>query len=141
MFFVGWIIRSELGITSECSKVEPTTQVGSGRAQKTIFDSAENWQNRQRENHAFELSHDNLMHFLTTGELVGVLESKKSGLHGTGKPFTKKNLMAALDEYIAIRSAVAHNQPIKLSTISRLDGLQRKFIDWLTVYADRAVPE
>lgn len=134
-------IRTELGIASECSIAEPTTQVGSGRAQKTIFDSAVNWQNRQRENHAFELSHDNLMHFLTTGELVGVMESKKNGLHGTGKPFTKENLMAALDEYIAIRSAVAHNQPIKLSTISRLDVLQRKFIDWLTVYADRAVPE
>lgn len=134
-------LRSELGITSECSKAEPTTQAGSGRAQKTILDTAQNWQNRQRESHAFELSHDNLMHFLTTGELVGVLVSKKNGLHGIGKPFTKENLMAALDEYIAIRSAVAHNQPIKLSTISRLDGLQRKFIDWLTVYADRVVPE
>lgn len=139
-------VRSELvamGISTESNIAESTIPVGStGRQrQESLLDSAQNWQRRRHEGHAVELAHNNLMHFLTTESLVNVLKNKETGLFGDGKPFTKENLVAALCEYTEIRSAVAHNQPIKLSTISRLDGLQRKFIDWLTVFADRVVPE
>jgi len=139
-------VRSELvsmGIGTESSSEEsaiPAGKVGRPR-QESLLDSAQDWQRRRREGHAVELAHDNLMHFLTTESLVSVLKNKNNGLSGDGKPFTKENLVAALSEYTEIRSAVAHNQPIKLSTISRLDDLQRKFIDWLTVFADRVVPE
>ena len=136
------LVQSELGIKPECSSLELATNQSdsSGRFnQTTILDSASDWQRRQRDNHAVELTNDNLMHFLTTESLVSVLVNKKNGLYGVGKPFKKEDLTAALGEYIVIRAAVAHNQPIKLSTISRLDDLQRKFIVWLTVFADQTI--
>lgn len=134
-------VQSGLGIDTESSKTEPTTSaVSSGRSQQqTILDSAHNWQKRQRDSHAVELTNDNLMHFLTTESLVSILVNKKNGLYGEGKPFKKEDIQSALGEYIVIRSAVAHNQPIKLSTISRLDELQRKFVVWLTNFADQIV--
>lgn len=107
--------------------------------QETVLQSALGWQQRLRESHAVELSNDNLMHFLTTESLVNVFRNKKSGFYGDGKLFRKEELLTALGEYIMIRSAVAHNQPVKLNTITRLDVLQRKFIDWITFFNDKPV--
>ncbi|NQY89946.1 MAG: hypothetical protein HRT51_19830 [Colwellia sp.] len=106
--------------------------------QEGILDSAKNWQSRQNNHHGVELGKNNLMHFLTTAELKNVLTSKYSGMVGEDKIFTKKEfLLTTLDEYLAIRSAVAHNQPIMLATISRLDVLLRKITDWISVFIDK----
>lgn len=134
-------VNSRLGIDTESNRTETTSPaVSSVRPQQeTILDSAQKWQKRQRDSHSFELTNDNLMHFLTTESIVNILVNRKSCFYGEGRLFNKEDLQSALGDYIVIRAAVAHNQPIKLSTISRLDDLQRKFIVWLTVFADQIV--
>lgn len=104
---------------------------------ETILASAINWQKRQNEHHGVALAKNNLMHFLTTESLANVLHNKKTGLVGDNKIFTKDYLSTTLKEYMAIRSAVAHNQPIMLVTISRLDDLLRKISEWTTVFIDK----
>lgn len=105
----------------------------------SLLNSALDWQKRRHDQQGVELAHYNLMQFLTTEGLVSALVNKQHGLHGQGKPFRKEFLVTALEEYLEIRSAVAHNQALKLSTISKLDVLFRKLSDWLTVYADNTL--
>ena len=103
-----------------------------------ILDSAKNWQSRQNDHHSVELGKNNLMHFLTTEALKSVLMSKHSGMAGEGKIFTDKEFLhSTLNEYLVMRSAVAHNQPIMLATISRLDVSLRKITDWISVFIDK----
>lgn len=131
-------VRSELRINfeNEITKTNDEKLSFTNPSKTDLLKDAQNWQKRQRENHAVELSQDNIMHFLTTESLGKVLNYKKSGFHGDKKMFKKELLTTIMDEYTIIRSAVAHNQPIKLSTISRLDNLERKIIDCITVFAD-----
>ena len=103
----------------------------------TVLNSATEWQQRQRANHSVALHQDNLMHFLTTESLIGIFENRKSQFHGEGGIFNKGELLTALAEFEAIRSAVAHNQPVKLSMIPKLDSLLERFVKWLTTYADQ----
>jgi hypothetical protein len=138
------LVKSELlsiGIGKKNSETETEPASVTGPAARTrqtnVLESARDWQKRQREHHGVELADDNLMHFLTTESLESVLLNKNNGFFGDGNPFKKEYLVTALEEYRAIRSAIAHNQPIKLITISRLDDLQRRFTDWLTVCADQ----
>ncbi|SBS66007.1 hypothetical protein [Vibrio splendidus] len=105
----------------------------------TILDSALDWQKRQNEHHGIELGKNNIMHFLTTESLIQVIKGRNKGIVGDGKVFKKDYFSATLDEYVAIRSAVAHNQPILLDTILRLNEILRKISDWTTVYADKAI--
>jgi hypothetical protein len=137
-------LRSELvasGVGIDINKSSLLTEDINPIAQRqvSIFESARNWQKRQLENHGVELADNNTMHFLTTEALCAVFCNKKNGLHGVNKPFNKDFLINTLTEYTAIRSAVAHNQPIKLNTITRLDSLQRKFDDIITVFADNNI--
>jgi hypothetical protein len=118
------------------SDVELTESIPK-RKEVTVLNSAQNWQRRQRNNHAVDLDQDNLMHFLTTESLTAIFVTAKNQFHGEKKMFRKEDLRAALDDYVAIRSAVAHNQPLKLVTISKLDSLLERFMKWLTVYADQ----
>jgi hypothetical protein len=104
---------------------------------QTILDSAKNWQKRQNEHHGVVLAKNNLMHFLTTESLELVLRTKTVGLVGPDKTFAKDYFTTTMEEYRSIRSAVAHNQPIMLVTISRLDDLLRKISEWLTVFIDK----
>lgn len=111
------------------------------RKMDTLLDAANDWQRRQQKNHAIRLQNDNVMHFLTTESLKGILVDKKNGFYGDGRDkrmFKKEELYSALDEYVAIRAAVAHNQPLKLSMITKLDDLTERFLNWLTVYADQS---
>lgn len=121
---------------------EKSNNESTGKPQKrkteTLLSAADNWQHRQQNNHAIRLQNDNTMHFLTTESLVGILVDKKNHFHGTeGQMFKKQELHSALEEYTAIRAAVAHNQPLKLSMIAKLDDLLERFLKWLTVYADQ----
>ncbi|WP_027469536.1 hypothetical protein [Deefgea rivuli] len=100
-----------------------------------LLDSVLNWKKRQEEHHGVELLQCNIMHFLTTENLEKLLLNKTHPFCGDDKPFNKPFLTTALDEYRAIRSAVAHNQPIGLSALSRLDKLQKDFANWLTVFS------
>lgn len=107
------------------------------RKHETILESAMNWQKRQNEHESVVLASNNLMHFLTTEALSLVIVSKDSGFVGDAKVFTKRDaLMSLLDEYRSIRSAVAHNQPIMLATIAKLDSLLLKLASWVTIFID-----
>lgn len=124
----------------ENSKDTPSESVPKKKTE-TLLAAANDWQKRQQNNHAIRLQNDNLMHFLTTESLKGILVDKKNGFHGDGRDgrmFKKEELHSALDEYVAIRAAVAHNQPLKLSMITKLDDLLERFLKWLTVYADQS---
>lgn len=128
-----------IGLEAKNSENESTSLPSSPdrKSQTSVLESAQDWQKRQSDHHGVELINDNLMHFLTTENLESVLLHKKNDFCGKDKLFKHEYLVTALEEYRAIRSAIAHNQPIKLNTISRLDNLQRKFADWLTVFADQ----
>lgn len=125
--------------TQENSSDKPSENTPKKKTE-TLLAAANDWQQRQKNNHAIRLQNDNLMHFLTTESLKGILVDKKNGFHGDGRDgrmFKKEELHSALDEYVAIRAAVAHNQPLKLSMITKLDDLLERFLKWLTVYADQ----
>ncbi len=110
------------------------------RKNVTVLASAQDWQHRQRNNHAVDLQNDNIMHFLTTESLIEIFKQTNNQFYGDeseGRMFVKNELYTALAEYASIRSAVAHNQPIKLSTIKKLDALLERFLKWLTIYADK----
>ncbi|PMM08334.1 hypothetical protein BCT62_03175 [Vibrio splendidus] len=106
------------------------------RKHEGLFESAKNWQKRQEEHHGIDLARNNVMHFLTTENLDKVLVDKKVGLAREGAVFNKINLQSTLDEYKAIRSAIAHNQPITLTTINRLDAIMDRITGWITTYVD-----
>lgn len=115
-----------------------TKRVRPNRRKLPLLEVARKWKERQLSDHAVDLARDNLTQFLTTEALMSVLLNKKNGLAGDGRPFEREHLSSAISEYIAIRSAVAHNQALKLNTIPRLDELSRKFTEWLTVFADKS---
>jgi hypothetical protein len=103
-----------------------------------ILDSARDWQSRQHDHYGVELGKSNEMHFLTTESLKSVFTYKNSGMFGEGNMFPQKDLLfTLLDEYLVIRSAVAHNQPLMLVTLSRLDELLRKITDLISVFSDK----
>lgn len=106
------------------------------RKHEGLLESAKNWQKRQEEHHGIDLSKNNVMHFLTTENLEKVLVDKKVGLAREGAVFNKINLQSTLEEYKAIRSAIAHNQPITLTTINRLDVIMDRITGWITTYVD-----
>ena len=132
-------LQNNYGISPLESGV-PESKKGSNMKRKPpdLLASATDWQARQRENHAVVLQQDNLMHFLSTGDLISLLKNKKNGLCGDGRPFKLDHLTTALEDYTSIRSAVAHNQPIKLANIEKLDELNHKFQCWLSVFADKS---
>ncbi len=135
------LLRKEYNIEpnglAQASSNNGIAEISPKRKSATVLASARDWQQRQRENHAVDLQNDNIMHFLTTESLIGIFESKASQFHGDGQMFKKAELLTAMAEYAAIRSAVAHNQPIKMSMITKLDALFERFVKWLTVHVDK----
>lgn len=120
--------------TTESSEAPDKPRVK--RKHEGLFESAKNWQKRQEEHHGVDLAKNNFMHFLTTENLDKVLVDKKVGLARDGAIFNKINLQSTLEEYKAIRSAIAHNHPITLTTINRLDVIMDKITGWITTYVD-----
>lgn len=118
---------------------ETKVENASGARQVSVLDSASDWMRRQTEHHGVDLDNVSIMHFLTTESLEAVLCNKKNGLHGDNKPFKKESLFAVLEEYRVIRSAIAHNQPVKLNTVLRLEDILRKIVEWNTVFADKII--
>lgn len=59
------VLKSETiqEVTTETSPVAKEVKI----KHETIFDSAIDWQSRQELHYGFELSNNNVMHFLTTG--------------------------------------------------------------------------
>lgn len=93
------------------------------KAQKvSVIESAKNWQNRQKQNTAVYKEEESLIYFLTTGDLKAILENIKIYNNVVKSIFPEKaELSTFLQQYLAIRSAVAHNQPISLMTLKRLE--------------------
>lgn len=122
-------VGGDLTNLAEQSKVSVETAAnGGGKKQNKIpvVESAKDWQARQRKNTALELMGDSLIYFLTTGDLASILvnESEKIYPEVIKCIFPQKaELSTFLEHYIAIRSAVAHNQPISLGTLKRLETM------------------
>jgi hypothetical protein len=135
------IVKSELAASGIIEKdaISQTSDVNNGNRQVTVFESAREWQNRQHVHHGVDLASTSIMHFLTTESLEAVLCNKKTGLQGEGKIFKKEALVSILEEYRAVRSAIAHNQPVKLNTVLRLEEMIRKIVEWNTVFVDRTL--
>jgi len=106
------------------------------RKHEGLLESAKNWQKRQEEHHGVDLAKNNVMHFLTTENLDKVLVDKNVGLAKEKGVFNKIDLQSTLEEYKAIRSAIAHNQPVTLTTINRLNVIMDRVTGWITTYAD-----
>ena len=135
------IVKSELassGVIANDAN-SSTSEANNENRQISVFESAHEWQGRQHVHHGVDLASTSIMHFLTTESLEAVLCNKKTGLHGEGKIFKKEALVSILEEYRAIRSAIAHNQPVKLNTVLRLEEIIRKIVEWNTVFVDRTL--
>lgn len=105
---------------------------------ESLLASAKDWQARQKDNHSVVLGSNNVMHFLTTEALKSALTNKHVGIGGDNKIFPRKDfLLTTLDEYLPIRSAVAHNQPIMLETLSKLESLLKNITVWISVFIDK----
>ena len=123
---------------ADCAENATEKMLRGKRNHETVLESAKDWQRRQSEAHSIELASNNLMHFLTTEKLIDAITHRKVGLVGEDKIFTKKEfLVNTLEEYVSVRSAVAHNQPLMLETLISLDVLYKKIINWITVYSDK----
>lgn len=91
----------------------------------SIVESAENWRSRQLNSPALELSHASLIYFFTTENIVKSFFSKPLYQEVWGKHFPEKDeFITLIQNYITIRAAVAHNQPVNLKTIHRLMMIQ-----------------
>lgn len=92
-----------------------------------IVDSAKEWRSRNHLNTAIDLAGDSLVYFITTEGLASILVNEKQRIYPDAvKRFfpNKPELTTFLEHYVAIRAAVAHNQPITLGTLRRLQELK-----------------
>lgn len=120
---------------SESVVVEADSKLNSVSVEKrpkqvTLIDAARNWRERQRSSTALALTHESLIYFFTTEGLASVLVNEKQQIYSTAvKSFfpNKHELTVLLEQYVAIRAAVAHNQPIGLVTLKRLETLRDDF--------------
>ncbi len=95
--------------------------------QSSLVETALSWRARQQANIALSLSHESLIYFFTTEGLMSVLVNEKQEIYPKAvKPYfpNKHELTNLLEQYVAIRAAVAHNQPISLATLKRLETLR-----------------
>lgn len=95
--------------------------------QSTVLEKAENWRSRNHANTALDLAGDSLIYFITSEGLVSILANEKQGIYPVAvERFfpNKAELSTFLEHYIAIRAAVAHNQPITLGTLRRLENMR-----------------
>jgi hypothetical protein len=93
--------------------------------QITLIQAAENWRERNHDNTMLDLAGNSLIYFITTEGLVNILRNRE--IYSSAiKPFfpEKAELGTFLEHYVAIRGAVAHNQPITLDTLSRLEDMR-----------------
>jgi len=125
--------NNAISVKEEIKSPKPS---GSPKKQK-LRETTKNWQDRVTKQDSTDLAQNNLMQFFTTGDLMNALLHKKHGLSGDGKLFDKHDLISSISNFNQIRSAVAHNQAMKICTMTRLDDLHRKFVAWITVFADR----
>ena len=95
--------------------------------QITLIEAAKNWRDRNRTNTVLQISHESLIYFFTTEGLASLLANEKQDIYAKAvRPFfpNKHELATFLEHYVAIRAAVAHNQPISLSTLRRLETMR-----------------
>ena len=95
--------------------------------QITLLEAAKNWRERNRTNTVLQLSHESLIYFFTSEGLASLLANEKQDIYARAvRPFfpSKHELATFLEHYVAIRAAVAHNQPISLSTLKRLQTMR-----------------
>jgi len=95
------------------------------RPKISIIESAEDWRQRQLDCTALHLSNPSLIYFLTTEDLVKSFLNKSLYNDAWKRFFPKRDeLETFLEHYVVIRSATAHNQPITLTTLKRLEMLR-----------------
>ncbi len=124
---------AEVSVEGSTQKAEQNALRSGGvndlRKQKQVplIDAANDWRSRNHLSTALDLSDDSLIYFITTEGLVSILVNEKQGIYPAAiKPFfpNKHELITFLEHYVAIRAAVAHNQPITLITLRRLEDMR-----------------
>lgn len=120
------------------NKIKTSRNNSSNKAQsqETLYKSAQDWRKRQTTHHSVELASQALMQFLTTEALVNILQSKH-GFNCPDKFIDKRVLYTKLDEYTQIRSSVAHNRIVKISTIKSLQDILKTLVYYISLYADQ----
>jgi hypothetical protein len=95
--------------------------------QTSLVEAAKDWRRRNQSNTVLQLADDSLIYYFTTEGLASLLVNEKQNIYARAiRPYfpNKHELATFLEHYIAIRAAVAHNQPITLSTFKRLDTMR-----------------
>ena len=90
-----------------------------------LIEAAENWRKRNHGNTMLDLAGNSLIYFITTEGLLNIFTNKDI-YNAAVRPFfpEKAELKTFLEHYVAIRGAVAHNQPITLGTLRRLEDMR-----------------
>jgi len=92
------------------------------------IDSAEEWMRRQSAQPSIRLAELGLPSFFTTGSLINIYMAGKGKVHDVvAQAFpSREELRTFLSKFNVIRSAVAHNQDLALSSVEELAGLHRE---------------
>jgi hypothetical protein len=95
------------------------------RKQISLIEAAEDWRKRNYGNTMLGLAGESLIYFITTEGLFNILTNKEI-YSAAIEPFfpERSELKTFLEHYVAIRGAVAHNQPITLGTLKRLEEMR-----------------
>ncbi len=92
----------------------------------SVIESARDWQLRTGKSTTLELASDSLVYFFTTASLNTILLNEKQKIYPQAIQSIfpdKHELINMLEQYRVIRDAVAHNQPLSLATVKRLEDM------------------
>ena len=85
------------------------------------------------------------MAYATAKELEMALINERIGLvskssANPNKPFQKEALISIMDRFRPIRDAVAHCQPLCISSITVLDGIREELVKMIAINTKSFVP-
>ena len=104
----------------------PEVQAQKKNPKVSVVESARNWRSRVKSSTILELAGDSLVYFLTTANLSTILLNEKQKIYPEAfqRIFPDRHeLLNMIEQYRVIRDAVAHNQPISLATVKRLENI------------------
>ncbi|MGH8605815.1 MAG: hypothetical protein ACREXR_24400 [Gammaproteobacteria bacterium] len=91
-----------------------------------VIASAIKWRSKVRKHTTLELADDSLVYFLTTKHLKTILTDESENIYSEAirDVFPQMpELLNTIEQYRVIRDAVAHNQPLSLKTVKRLEDM------------------
>lgn len=91
-----------------------------------VIASAIKWRSKVQKHTTLELADDSLVYFLTTKHLKTILTDESENIYSEAirDVFPQMpELLNTIEQYRVIRDAVAHNQPLSLKTVKRLEDM------------------